>query len=139
MAKLTGELFIDGLWLQGHGPIFESVQPVTGETIWDGESANLEDVDAAVREARNAFVKWQRKSFAERQAVVEAFGELLVRGPWVIDSLTMREASGGSDATCSATSIVFTIVCACGTSHCARPMRYASSALSGKPSASFIA
>ena len=77
MAKLTGELFIDGLWLPGHGPVFESVQPVTGETLWDGESANLEDVDAAVREARNAFVKWQRKSFAERQAVVEAFGELL--------------------------------------------------------------
>ncbi len=77
MAKLTGELFIDGLWLQGHGPVFESVQPVTGETLWDGESANLEDVDAAVREARNAFLKWQRKSFAERQAVVEAFGQLL--------------------------------------------------------------
>ncbi|SFR45573.1 succinylglutamic semialdehyde dehydrogenase [Marinobacter gudaonensis] len=77
MAKLTGELFIDGLWLQGHGSVFESVQPVTGDTLWDGESANLEDVDAAVREARNAFLKWQRKSFAERQAVVEAFGELL--------------------------------------------------------------
>lgn len=77
MAKLTGELFIDGLWLQGHGGSFESVQPVTGETVWEGDSANLEDVDAAVREARNAFLKWQRKSFAERQAVVEAFGELL--------------------------------------------------------------
>lgn len=77
MVNLTGELFIDGLWLQGHGPVFESYQPVTGETVWDGESANLEDVDAAVREARNAFLKWQRKSFAERQAVVEAFGELL--------------------------------------------------------------
>ena len=77
MAKLTGELFIDGLWLQGHGVPFESVQPVTGETVWDGESANLEDVDAAVREARTAFLKWRRKSFAERQAVVEGFGELL--------------------------------------------------------------
>ena len=52
MAKLTGELFIDGLWLPGHGPVFESVQPVTGETLWDGESANLEDVDAAVRQNR---------------------------------------------------------------------------------------
>ena len=77
MAKLTGELLIDGLWLQGHGEVFESVQPVTGEAVWDGQSANLEDVDAAVREARKAFLTWQRKSFAERQAVVEAFGELL--------------------------------------------------------------
>lgn len=77
MANLTGELFIDGLWLQGHGASFESVQPVTGDTVWDGNSANLEDVDAAVREARNAFLKWRRTSFAQRQAVVEAFGEQL--------------------------------------------------------------
>ncbi|MCM0613229.1 succinylglutamate-semialdehyde dehydrogenase [Marinobacter sediminum] len=77
MANLSGELYIDGLWLQGHGAMFESVQPVTGDTVWDGNGANLEDVDAAVREARNAFLKWRRKSFAERQAVVEAFGQQL--------------------------------------------------------------
>lgn len=77
MANLTGELFIGGLWLQGHGGAFESVQPVTGKTIWEGSGASLADVDASVRGARDAFVKWRRKSFAERQAVVEAFGELL--------------------------------------------------------------
>ncbi|MDR9426125.1 MAG: aldehyde dehydrogenase family protein, partial [Marinobacter sp.] len=74
---LTGELYIDGLWLQGHGAPFEAVQPVSGETVWDGNSANLEDVDAAVREARAAFAEWRRKSFAQRQAVVEAFGAQL--------------------------------------------------------------
>lgn len=77
MASLTGELFIDGLWLQGHGIAFESIQPVTGDTVWEGESASLEDVDAAIREARTAFVKWRRKSFVERKALVEAFGEKL--------------------------------------------------------------
>ncbi|QSP95019.1 succinylglutamate-semialdehyde dehydrogenase [Marinobacter salinisoli] len=77
MANLTGELYIDGLWLQGHGPMFESIQPVTGETVWDGNSANLEDVDAAIREARKAFVSWRRKSFEERQAIVEAFRDQL--------------------------------------------------------------
>mgnify|MGYP000622113461 CR=1 FL=1 len=51
MANLTGQLFIDGLWLEGHGDFFESLQPVTGETVWDGVSASIEDVDAAVREA----------------------------------------------------------------------------------------
>lgn len=77
MAKLTGELFIDGLWFQGHGVPFESLQPVTGETVWDGTSANFEDVDAAVREARRVFPEWRRKPFAERQALVEAFGAKL--------------------------------------------------------------
>ncbi|RBW48852.1 succinylglutamate-semialdehyde dehydrogenase [Marinobacter sp. F3R11] len=77
MANLTGELFIGGLWLQGHGTAFESVQPVTGEIVWDGCGAGFADVDAAVRVARAGFLKWRRKSFAERQAVIEAFGELL--------------------------------------------------------------
>ncbi|KAA1175822.1 succinylglutamate-semialdehyde dehydrogenase [Marinobacter salinexigens] len=77
MTNLTGELFIDGLWIEGHGQPFESVQPVTGETVWDGVSASLEDVDAAVREARKAFIAWRRRSFAERLAVVEAFREQL--------------------------------------------------------------
>ncbi len=77
MAGLTGELFIGGLWLQGHGAEFESVQPVTGDTVWEGTGASLADVDAAEREAREAFRKWRRKSFAERHAVIEAFGELL--------------------------------------------------------------
>lgn len=77
MENLTGNLYIDGLWLQGHGRPFESLQPVTGDTVWDGNAACLEDVDAAVREARKAFPAWRRKSQAERQAIVEAFGELL--------------------------------------------------------------
>lgn len=77
MTNLTGELFIDGLWIEGHGQPFESVQPVTGDTVWDGVSASLEDVDAAVREARKAFVAWRRKSFAERLSVVDAFREQL--------------------------------------------------------------
>lgn len=80
MANLTGDLFIGGLWLTGHGDEFESIQPVTGDTVWEGANADLADVDAALREARGAFLKWRRKSFAERQAVVEAFAELLESG-----------------------------------------------------------
>ncbi|MEC7814726.1 MAG: succinylglutamate-semialdehyde dehydrogenase [Pseudomonadota bacterium] len=75
--NLSGQLYINGLWFQGHGAAFESIQPVTGDTVWDGQAAGMEDVDAAVREARAAFVPWRRKSFAERQAVVEAFAGLL--------------------------------------------------------------
>src|SRR5690554_680324 len=77
MAKLSGNLYINGLWIQGHGASLESLQPVTGETVWDGNSASVEDVDAAVREARAAFADWKRKSVAGRQTVVEAFAGLL--------------------------------------------------------------
>lgn len=77
MAELTGDLYIDGLWMTGHGSPQESLQPVTGDTVWEGPGASLEDVDAAVREARKSFLAWSRRSFAERQALVEAFGDLL--------------------------------------------------------------
>lgn len=77
MANLTGSLYINGLWLQGHGAVFESLHPVTGQTVWEGNTASLEDVDAAVREARKAFLAWRRKSLAERQTVIEAFAALL--------------------------------------------------------------
>ncbi len=77
MGNLTGDLYINGLWMQGHGKEFESLQPVTGDSIWAGASASLEDVDAAVREARAAFRDWRKRPFEERQALVEAFGTQL--------------------------------------------------------------
>ena len=77
MGSLSGDLYIDGLWIQGHGEEFESAQPVTGEVVWSGISANFEDIDAAVREARGSFPEWRRTPFADRQAIMEAFGKKL--------------------------------------------------------------
>lgn len=74
---LTGDLFINGLWAGGHGEVLESLHPVTGETVWQGAGAGLDDVDAAVTEARQAFVRWGRKPGHEREAIVRRFGELL--------------------------------------------------------------
>ncbi|WP_166257851.1 succinylglutamate-semialdehyde dehydrogenase [Marinobacter salicampi] len=74
---LTGDLWIDGLWLEGQGDEFESEQPVTGDTVWQGSAAGIEDVDAAVRSARARFPEWSRKTLAERQTVLEAFAEQL--------------------------------------------------------------
>jgi len=77
MGSLSGDLYIDGLWLQGHGEEFESVQPVTGQTVWSGTSANYEDIDAAVREARGSFPEWRRMPLEDRQAIIESFGKQL--------------------------------------------------------------
>ncbi|MDX1757017.1 MAG: succinylglutamate-semialdehyde dehydrogenase [Marinobacter sp.] len=77
MANLTGELYINGLWLEGHGSTFQSTQPVTGDTVWDGDGASVDDVDAAVRAAREAFPAWRRMTREERQRVVAEFGRLL--------------------------------------------------------------
>jgi len=77
MDSPTGDLYIDGVWFPGHGEEFESVQPVTGDVVWSGTGGNFEDIDAAVREAREAFLEWRRTPFEDRQAIVEAFGKEL--------------------------------------------------------------
>ena len=77
MDSLTGDLYIRGVWIQGHGDEFESAQPVTGDVVWSGTSASFEDIDAAVREARDAFLEWRSTPFGDRQAIVEAFGKEL--------------------------------------------------------------
>jgi succinylglutamic semialdehyde dehydrogenase len=77
MGSLSGDLYIRGIWIQGHGDEFESTQPVTGDIVWSGTSASFEDIDAAVREARDAFAEWRRTPFEDRKAVIEAFGAQL--------------------------------------------------------------
>jgi succinylglutamic semialdehyde dehydrogenase len=91
MINLTGELLIDGLWLVGHGDKFESLHPVTDETIWDGSAAGIEDVDAAVRAARKSFGVWRNTRFDERLAIVKAFGQLLEANKEVLATLIGRE------------------------------------------------
>ncbi|MDC0662491.1 succinylglutamate-semialdehyde dehydrogenase [Marinobacter sp. SS21] len=77
MVELTGELYIHGLWLDGHGPALQSTQPVTGDTVWQGDGASVDDVDAAVRAARQAFPAWRRTPLAQRKRIVTAFGRQL--------------------------------------------------------------
>ncbi len=74
---LTGQQFINGLWVEGHGDELESFDPVTGDTVWEGTCASLNDVDAAVTEARQAFPGWRRLGVDDREAIVRRFGELL--------------------------------------------------------------
>lgn len=75
---MTIALFIDNQWLAGKGTTFASLDPGTGETVWLGESASQEQVEHAVRAAREAFTSWQMTSFEERVAVVKRFGERLL-------------------------------------------------------------
>ena len=42
------ELFIDGEWAAGTGPVFASHNPGTGAVVWQGNSASADDVDRAV-------------------------------------------------------------------------------------------
>jgi succinylglutamic semialdehyde dehydrogenase len=56
---------------------FKSINPANGETIWQGECANAEQVDQAVAAARQAFNTWGHSSLEKRIEIVESFAQLL--------------------------------------------------------------
>ncbi|PHX41719.1 succinylglutamate-semialdehyde dehydrogenase [Pseudomonas sp. NZIPFR-PS5] len=70
-------LYIGGAWQDGQGDAFNSLNPVTQQVIWSGKSATAEQVDAAVKSARQAFPAWATRSLDERIAVLEAFAAAL--------------------------------------------------------------
>lgn len=70
-------LYIAGAWLAGQGEAFESLNPVTQQMLWAGQSASAEQVDQAVLAARQAFPAWAKRTLDERINVLEAFAASL--------------------------------------------------------------
>jgi len=72
-----GMHFIAGRWIEGEGAGFRSVNPVGGDTVWEGRAALATTVNAAVDAARHAFQSWAALDAAERIAIVKAFAAQL--------------------------------------------------------------
>lgn len=68
---------IAGVWQDGHGASFESLNPVTQAVLWTGRAATPVQVEAAVQAARAAFPAWAQRSLDERIGVLEAFANCL--------------------------------------------------------------
>lgn len=69
--------FINGAWTSSQGTAMESVNPATGKTVWQGESAKQADVDAAINAAREAFAHWSGLAFEQRLEILQAFKQQL--------------------------------------------------------------
>ncbi len=69
-------LYINGHWLNGEGPGFQSINPASGEQIWDGKGADSSQINQAIQSARTAQVSWSAKSLAERESIINQFAEL---------------------------------------------------------------
>ncbi|MFV0887965.1 succinylglutamate-semialdehyde dehydrogenase [Metapseudomonas otitidis] len=69
--------YIAGAWQVGQGEAFDSLNPVTQASVWSGQGASAEQVEAAVAAARAAFPAWARLSLDARIAVLERFAATL--------------------------------------------------------------
>ncbi|OJA05251.1 succinylglutamate-semialdehyde dehydrogenase [Halomonas sp. QHL1] len=68
---------INGAWVAGDAEPLSKHDPVSGKSLWQAATASAEQVAGAVKAARGAFPGWARTPFAERQALVERFAEVL--------------------------------------------------------------
>ncbi|MAX33073.1 MAG: succinylglutamate-semialdehyde dehydrogenase [Halomonadaceae bacterium] len=71
------QLLIGATWLPGEAEGFVKTDPVSHDTLWQAGSASAEQVGDAIEAARGAFPAWARTPFAERQALVERFRDVL--------------------------------------------------------------
>ena len=69
--------FIGGQWIASDGAIFASRNPVTQDIVWQGHSASVTTVDAAVRAARSAFSDWSGTLLETRVSILREFARLL--------------------------------------------------------------
>jgi len=75
----SGTHFIGNQWIGGTGAAFSSMDPATGQTIWQGSAASENEVHLAVEAARAAFEGWADTTLTDRVTCIEAFGKQLRR------------------------------------------------------------
>lgn len=69
--------WIFGRWIPGEGEVFSSFSPYDEQTIWQGGSATVQQVEAATRAAREAFLTWKKLPISRREAIVLCFAQQL--------------------------------------------------------------
>lgn len=74
---MLGKHFINGQWKEGGGKPFNSENPATSETLWQGKEASSTEILEAVLAAKNAFLDWSGLSFKKRLNYLENFVNIL--------------------------------------------------------------
>ena len=90
---LTVRNYIDGKWIDGTGPRFESVNPATAEVLASAPVSGEAEVAAAVAAARRAFDAgdWRWRKGSERAAALLKLADLLESRTDAISELIARE------------------------------------------------
>ena len=71
-------LFINGEWVDSSdGATIKTYNPATGELLAEIADATEQDVDAAVKAAKNAFTTWSKTTPIERAAVLNKIADII--------------------------------------------------------------
>ena len=91
MSTISKGNFIGGTWQAAQGARFESIDPASGESVWEGNAANPADVDAAFTAARKAFEPWSETSLERRVDILAKFKALAIERKAELAELIARE------------------------------------------------
>lgn len=69
-----------------------SINPSTGQPLYEVPVASKEDLDAAVKHARTSFSKWSQTSFEERSTLLLAFADAIEKHREELEYLTTNES-----------------------------------------------
>lgn len=89
-TEVTAGCFVAGKW-RPVGDAYEVFDPSTGEVIGSAPRCTAEDVDAAVRSAREAFTTWSHTPLEERCDVLSRIGDAIGRKRDVLADLVVAE------------------------------------------------
>ena len=82
---------INNRWHNGQGPAFTSVNPSNGETVWQGNGANADQVNSAIKAARTAQLSWADTPLEARIALLENFVQQLKENSEEFATIIARE------------------------------------------------
>jgi succinylglutamic semialdehyde dehydrogenase len=82
---------INNQWHSGQGPAFTSVNPSNGDTVWQGNGANADQVNSAIKAARTAQLSWADTPLEARIALLENFVKQLKENSEEFATIIARE------------------------------------------------
>ena len=83
--------FINGQWCAGLGASFNSIDPAKNKTVWQGKAASTQQVEDALKAAREAFVTWSFSDFNTRLDLVKHFVALLEKNKDELTHIIAKE------------------------------------------------
>ncbi len=87
------KLFVDGAWTAGSGETLPVVSPIDGSVLTTVVSASAEDMDLAIKAARNAFDdgRWSRMAPAGRKKILHRLADIIEREALALSVLGVRD------------------------------------------------
>ena len=84
-------LYLQNQWSLGKGKLFKSMNPLTGEILWEGNFANATQLNAAMHAADKSHEGWSSASIQTRIKIIRKFYALLEKNKLAMTKLISDE------------------------------------------------